>query len=283
MKKIFILLLLLCSITAFTQEYTFFTPSTRRAKPHEFFDYLNTVPQSTHDSIYKAIKRYKDDGSLYTIAYADSVFHANTKESVYYTTRTYVDTINNQFYNILHKRSKVELNAENKALTEKFNNDKKNRRQLKGSTIDNLTMTDMQGKTYTAEQLRGKVVIIDFWFVTCAACIMEMPDLNKIKEDFGTDEVAYFGITYEEKPKVEKFLSRVKYDYTVVPDSRNLTEQFGIAFYPTTLVIDMKGKVVYTGDFFDLKDKPENIRKLLKKLTSGKKPKIVAGPLEKQD
>lgn len=283
MKKTTLVLLLLCSLTAFAQEYPFLTASTRKAKNHEFVDYLNTVPQSSHDSIFKAIKRYKDDGSLFTIAYADSVFHTNTKESVYYTTRTYVDTTNNQYYYILHKRSQEELDAENKALKERFNNDKKNRSKLKGSTIDNLTMTDMQGNTYTAEQLRGKVVIIDFWFVTCAACIKEMPDLNKIKEDFGTDEVAYFGITYDKKPKVATFLSRVKYDYTVIPDSKHLTEKFGIEFYPTTLVIDKKGIVVYTGDFFDLKDKPENIRKLLKKLTSGKKTKITAGPLEKQD
>ena len=271
MRKTILLILLLCSITAFSQEYPFLTASTRREKKHEFVNYRINLPKSSQDSVLKSLKRYKDDGSTYTEAYADSIFNAKTLESSAYKIVTYVDTVSNQYYDVLHKRSNEELDADIKALQEKFDLDEKNRKQLKGSTVNDLTMTDTQGNSYTAAQLRGKVVIIDFWFTTCAPCIQEMPDLNKIKEDFGTDEVAYFGVTYDEKPKVEKFLTRVKYNYSIIPNARNLTDRFGITFYPTTLVIDKEGKIVYTGDLMGLKDKPKEIRRLLKKLISGKR------------
>jgi thiol-disulfide isomerase/thioredoxin len=270
MKKTLLLLLLLCGTVTLAQEYPFLTPTTRRAQKHEFVSYRINLPKSSQDSVLKSVKRYKDDGTTYTEAYADSIFNAKTIESSAYTTITYVDTVSNQYYDVLHKRTKEELDVEIKALKEKFDRDEKNRKKLKGATVDNFTMVDMQGNSYTAEQLRGKVVIIDFWFTTCAPCIQEMPELNKIKEDFGTDEVAYFAVTYDEKAKVEKFLGRVKYDYTIIPDSRHLTEKFGITFYPTTLIVDKEGKVVYTGDLMGLKEKPKEMRKLLKKLTSGK-------------
>ena len=224
---------------------------------------------------------YIDDGSMYNIAYRDSIF--KSKESYKYATITYRDTLTNKFSYVLHKRTKEEQKANNKYWKDYSKDDENNRKKLKGSTVEDLVMTDIHGNSYTSETLRGKVVIIDFWFVTCAACIQEMPDLNKIKEDFGTDEVAYFGITFDEKAKVAKFLSRVKYDYTIIADAKNLTDRFGIKFYPTTLVIDKQGKVQYTGETMRLKEKPEDLRKLIKKLTSGKKSKVTAGPLEKQD
>lgn len=277
------MVLLLCSITTFAQDYPFLTSATRKQKKHEFTEYLNTFPQNKHDSLFYAIKRLRDNGTTYTRAHADSVFKAKTKDASYYTIKSYRDTVSNQFYEILHKRSQEEMDADAKYWKEYFKTDEKNRKNLKGSTVKNLVMTDIQGNSYNVDELHGKVVIIDFWFTTCAPCIQEMPELNKIREEFGTDEVAYFGVTFDEKAKVENFLGKVKYDYTIVPDSKNLCDKFGIKFYPTTLVIDKKGKIVYTGDFMKHKEKLKDIRKLLKKLASGNKSKIVAGSLEKQD
>lgn len=260
------------------------TASTRKAKKMESIYYLNTLSNHERDSVLKSIKHLKDDGSPYTTAFADSIFgKAHFKETAAYTTVVYRDTLSNQFYYILHKRSADEMDADTRHSQETFAKDEENRKKLKGSVVNDLVMTDTKGNRYTSETLKDKVIILDFWFTTCAACIKEMPDLNKIKEDFGTDEVAYFGVTYDEKATVERFLGKVKYDFTPIADSRNLCEKFGIQFYPTTLVIDKKGKVVYTGDFFDLKEKPNKIRKLLKKLTSGKKVNVVSGPIEKQD
>ncbi len=277
------MMLLLCSIATFAQDYPFLTSSTRKQKKHEFTEYLNTFPQSKYDSLFYAIKRLKDDGTTYTRAYADSIFKARTKDASYYTIKSYRDTVSNLFYEILHKRTDEEVKADNKHWNKYFKEDDKNRKKLMRSTIDDLVMTDIHGNLYTSKSLSDKIIILDFWFTTCAPCIQEMPDLNKIREEFGTDEVAYFGVTFDEKTKVETFLGKVKYDYTIVADAKKLCDRFGIKFYPTTLVIDKEGKIQYTGEFMGLKDKPKDLRKLLKKLTSGKKPKIVAGPLEKQD
>jgi peroxiredoxin len=283
MRNLSLFALLLYTLNTLAQGFNFLPTSARKQTKHEFTAYLNDFPKDKHDSIYYAIKRLKDDGSPYTHTYADSIFKAKTKDASYYTIKPYRDTISNEFYEILHKRTDAEVKADNKYWNKYFKEDDKNRKKLLSATVDDLYMTDIHGNLHTSESLKGKVIVLDFWFTTCAPCIEEMPELNKIREEFGTDEVAYFGITFSEKEKVEKFLERVKYDYTIVADSKNLCDRFGIKFYPTTLVIDKKGKIVYSGDVMKYKEKPKEVRKLLKKLTSGKKSGIVAGPLEKQD
>jgi thiol-disulfide isomerase/thioredoxin len=283
MRNLSLFTFLLCSFSMLAQDYPFLTASTRKQKKHEFTAYLNDFPKDKHDSLFYAIKRLKDDGTPYTRDYADSIFKAKAKDASYYTIKSYRDTISNQFYEILHKRTDAEVKADNKYWNTYFKEDDKNRKKLLKATVDDLAMTDIHGNLHTSESLKGKVIVLDFWFTTCAPCIEEMPELNKIREEFGTDEVAYFGITFSEKAKVEQFLGRVKYDYIPVADSQSLCDKFGIKFYPTTLVIDKNGKIVYTGDFMKHKEKPKDIRKVLKKLTSGKKSAVVAGPLEKQD
>lgn len=280
MKKLSLLLLLLSSVTLFAQDFPFLTASTRKQKKHEFVNYLNDFPAGKRDSIFHTIKRLKDDGTVYTREYADSIFKAKTKDASYYTIKSYKDTLNNQFYEILHKRTDEEVKADNKYWNKYFKEDDKNRKKLRHSAVNDLVMTDIQGNHYTSESLKGKVVILDFWFTTCAACIEEMPELNKIRDEFGTDEVAYFSITFNEKARVEKFLEHVKYNYTHITDSQKLCDKFGIRFYPTTIVIDKDGEIKYTGEVMGLKDKPKDLRKLLKKLTSGKKTQVTAGPLE---
>ncbi len=45
-----------------------------------------------------------------------------------------------------------------------------------------FSVTDMSGKKYTLAGLRGKVIVLNFWFTTCAPCIAEMPGLNAIRK-----------------------------------------------------------------------------------------------------
>ncbi|MFL9843028.1 TlpA family protein disulfide reductase [Flavobacterium rhizosphaerae] len=132
--------------------------------------------------------------------------------------------------------------------------------------MEDLTLTDMDGNTYTMESLKGKAIVIDFWFVTCAACIEEMPELNTMKEKYGTDEVAWFGITFDTKEQTERFLKRTQFDFTIIPNGKPITNRFGIKFYPTTLVLDENHEVVYTGDSGPILNAPKEIEKALKKV-----------------
>jgi hypothetical protein len=70
----------------------------------------------------------------------------------------------------------------------------------------------------------------------------------------------------------------MKFDYTIVPDSKHLTDRFDIRFYPTTLIIDENRKIVSTGKFGPMNNRVNEIREVLNKLIKSKKYAVKVGP-----
>lgn len=276
MKKILILVFLIMNGIIFAQNYPFLSASTKKIKSKEYIDYLNDNSTKV-DSIQKTTKWFLEDGTIYNQKYSDSVF--KSKEGYRYGTKLYRDTISNSFSYVLYKRAKSEVKETNKDFNEYIKADEKNRKKLKKVFLDELTLTDIKGEVHTLEILKDKIIVIDFWFINCGSCIKEMPDLNKLKAEFETEDIEWFGVTYDPKDKVERFLERIKFDYTIVPDSKHLTDRFDIRFYPTTLIIDTNKKIVYSGKFGAMNGRVDEIRKEIKKLIKSKKYAVKAGPI----
>ena len=275
MKKILVVFFLGLNLTMFAQDYLFLSASAKKIKTDEYIDYLNDNIAKV-DSIQKATKWLLEDGTNFDKKYSDSIF--KTKEGYRYNTKLYRDTINNTFSYVLYKRSKEKVKEDNQDFNEFIKADEKNRKKLEKSTLDELTLTDIKGGVQTLETLKDKIIVIDFWFINCGSCIKEMPDLNKLKAEFETEDIEWFGVTYDPKDKVERFLERIKFDYTIVPDSKHLTDRFEIRFYPTTLIIDTNKKIVYSGKFGAMNGRVDEIRETIKKLIKSKKYTVKVGP-----
>ena len=263
MKKILLIVFLGLNLTIFAQNYPFLSASTKKIKEKEYITYLNDNIGKL-DSIQKTTKWLLEDGTTFNQKYSDSVF--KSKEGYRYSTKLYRDTISNTFSYVLYKRDKAEVRETNRDFNDYIKADEKNRKKLKKSAIDELTLTDIKGEVHSLETLTEKIIVIDFWFINCGPCIKEIPDLNTLKAEFEMEDVEWFAVTYDPKEKVERFLKRIKFDYTIIPDSKYLTDRFNIRFYPTTLIIDTNRKIVYTGKFGTMNGRVDEIRKELKKL-----------------
>ena len=275
MKYVLSIIFLGLQLTVFAQEYSFLAASSKKIKEKEYITYLNDNIGKL-DSIQKTTKWFLEDGTTFNQKYSDSVF--KSKEGYRYNTKLYRDTISNTFSYVLYKRDKAEVRETNRDFNDYIKADEKNRKKLKKSGIDELTLTDIKGEVHSLETLKDKIILIDFWFINCGPCIKEIPDLNKLKAEFEMDEVEWFAVTYDPKEKVERFLERLKFDYTIVPDSKHLTDRFDIRFYPTTLIIDENRKIVYTGKFGTMNGRVNEIREALNKLIKSKKYAVKAGP-----
>jgi len=275
MKYVLSIIFLGLQLTVFAQEYSFLAASSKKIKEKEYITYLNDNIGKL-DSIQKTTKWFLEDGTTFNQKYSDSVF--KSKEGYRYSTKLYRDTISNTFSYVLYKRDKAEVRETNRDFNDYIKADEKNRKKLKKSGIDELTLTDINGGVHSLETLKDKIILIDFWFINCGPCIKEIPDLNKLKAEFEMDEVEWFAVTYDPKEKVERFLERLKFDYTIVPDSKHLTDRFDIRFYPATLIIDENRKIVYTGKFGTMNGRVNEIREALNKLIKSKKYAVKAGP-----
>lgn len=275
MKKIILIVFLGLNLSLYAQDYSFLPASTKKIQGKEYIDFLNENLAKI-DSIQKSTSHFLEDGKPCNQKYTDSIF--KTKDGYLYNTKFYRDTITNHFTYVLYKRSKVEMRETNRDFNQYIKADEKNRKKLKKSVLDNLVMVDIDGNQHDLESVGNKIIVLDFWFTTCAPCIKEMPEMNKLKEEFGTNNVAWFGVTYDNKEKVNRLLSKVQFDFTIVPNSQHLVDRFGIKFFPTTLIIDENRKIVYTGSFFKHNNRLEEIKTELTKLVKTKKYSVDAGP-----
>ena len=120
--------------------------------------------------------------------------------------------------------------------------------KLKGKPFPDFTLTDLSDTTHTSESIKGKVVVINLWFTACAPCIHEMPELNKIVEEYKeNDDVLFLAFALDPKgSRLDKFLKKHKFDYNIIPDSQEyVTKNLNPPGYPTHIVLDKNSNVVF--------------------------------------
>lgn len=82
-----------------------------------------------------------------------------------------------------------------------------------------FTATALSGKTYKLSELKGKIVVLNFWSVKCPACKYETSDLNRLVNDYQNKDVVFLGFAHDALPKVQKFLKNNPFRYEVFPAS----------------------------------------------------------------
>jgi peroxiredoxin len=108
----------------------------------------------------------------------------------------------------------------------------------------NFTLTDLQGKTWTLSDLRGKVVLVNFWATWCPPCRKEMPDLQALYDNFRDQGLVILAISDEETGKVTPFLAERKITYPVMLDGGKVHTLFQVEGIPKSFVYDRDGKLV---------------------------------------
>jgi peroxiredoxin len=108
-----------------------------------------------------------------------------------------------------------------------------------------FTLTELNGKTWTLKELRGKVVLVNFWATWCPPCRKEMPDLETLYEQFKDQGLVILAISDEDASKVKPFIAEQKVTYPILLDpGRKVNELFEIEGIPKTFVYDRSGKLV---------------------------------------
>ena len=111
--------------------------------------------------------------------------------------------------------------------------------------VADFTVTDLEGRTISSADLRGKVVLVNFWATWCPPCRAEIPDLIKLQDKY-RDKLVVLGISEDEIPadEVKAFVAAQKMNYPVAMTKPELSKVFrGVSALPTTFVINREGKL----------------------------------------
>jgi thiol-disulfide isomerase/thioredoxin len=111
--------------------------------------------------------------------------------------------------------------------------------------VGDFTVTTLDGKTISIKDLRGKVVLVNFWATWCPPCRAEIPDLVKLQDQY-RDSLVVLGISEDEGPvaDVKAFAAEHAVNYPIAMTGPELQKVFkGVSALPTTFVIDREGKI----------------------------------------
>jgi len=139
----------------------------------------------------------------------------------------------------------------------------------KRSVAPDWALPTLSGDTLSLSDLRGKVVLIDFFYKSCAPCCAALPALQRLHEKYKDRGFVMVGIDPFDDPDEDAmadFLSKRGVNYTVAFADRELAETYHVSGYPTLFFVNRKGKImqVYVGYSKDMEAEIE--RQLLKML-----------------
>ncbi|HEY6307909.1 MAG TPA: TlpA disulfide reductase family protein [Candidatus Angelobacter sp.] len=114
-----------------------------------------------------------------------------------------------------------------------------------GSPLPEFSVKDLQGRLVTSQELRGKVVLVDFWATWCQPCKREMPGYQQLLNRYGPEGFAVIGFKFDTMKDTEdpvRFARRLGVRYPLVVATDVVKEKFGgIEGLPTTMIYDRQG------------------------------------------
>ncbi len=119
-----------------------------------------------------------------------------------------------------------------------------------GSPAPGFNLTAATGGSFSLDQYRGRVVLLDFWQTWCVPCVEEIPHLKSLQEKYKAQGLVVLGVTdkldQEGVGKMREFLHEYKLNYPALLDEKGMVAaQYNIRGYPHNFLIGKDGSLAY--------------------------------------
>ncbi len=108
-----------------------------------------------------------------------------------------------------------------------------------------FALTKLEGQQLRLSELRGRVVMLNFWATWCGPCRAEIPELNAMQKDLKDQGLTIIGVSWDDTVEgVREFQQELPQDYTILLNGEGVQSLFGgIPSLPTTYLIDRDGRI----------------------------------------
>ena len=114
-----------------------------------------------------------------------------------------------------------------------------------GMQAEDFRLTDLEGKSQSLSQYRGKIVLVNFWATWCKPCTTEMPAMQKIYDKLRDKGFVVLAVNeLEDDAKVREHIKQYGHTFPVLMDRDNkVANQFGVFGLPVSVFLDEKGVI----------------------------------------
>jgi len=115
-----------------------------------------------------------------------------------------------------------------------------------GDKAPDFSVKADNGRTVTARDFGGKLLILNFWATWCQPCVQEVPSLNQLEAQLGSKGLVVLGVSEDKGPQAyREFLDRFHVTYLTARDPAvSIKPKYGTVQIPESYLIDTKGRVV---------------------------------------
>ena len=111
-----------------------------------------------------------------------------------------------------------------------------------------FTLKSTGGNNLRLSEMRGQVVLVNFWASWCGPCRQEMPLLDELQSKYSKLGFTVLGVNVDKDPaKADKILKDIPVTFPVLYDSEGtVSKQYNVSAMPTTIIIDRDGNMRYS-------------------------------------
>jgi thiol-disulfide isomerase/thioredoxin len=116
-----------------------------------------------------------------------------------------------------------------------------------GEKFKGERLSDINGQKFDLKNNNGKIYVINFWFISCAPCKQEIPELNELVKQYKeSGEVVFLAIALDSQRELKKFLKSTPFLYHIVGNGQYFAQKYGVDGFPTHLIVGKDGFIKFS-------------------------------------
>jgi peroxiredoxin len=117
--------------------------------------------------------------------------------------------------------------------------------EMEGKPFPKFSFKDLDGNLVSNESMKGKIIVIKCWYIHCAACIKEFPDVNQLVEKYkDRKDIVFVSLAEDTPEQLKAFLARKPLSYSVIPNMKiYMNETLNLNAFPTHFILNKEGVI----------------------------------------
>lgn len=120
---------------------------------------------------------------------------------------------------------------------------------LENEKAQDFELVDINGKSFSLSDYKGKVVLLDFFSTRCGPCIMEIEQLQTLYKEYSSEQLVILSISVSERDSLQTlqlFAQQNQTQWTVALDTDNVGDKYNVSRIPHLVVVDTEGYERYS-------------------------------------